>query len=178
MAVHTERLILPVGLDRAGIRRFVVETFLNELPGSVDEKQIYTYIVEDCKDNEIRLLRRAWLNKGMDFKVNFENIYFPGKSKRTRTPSHQHIVDDLILKKAYDATAYELLAEKIRRVYSSIEYEGINSALRDIYLPVGLLTPEEVCLTLKWLFVEQDITYWCDSGRNMLYTHLENNNLV
>lgn len=178
MAVHTERLILPIGLDRAGIRRFVIETFLDELPGSIEEKQIYTYIVEDCENNKIRLLRRAWLNKGMDFKVNFENILFPGRKKRTRTPSHDHIINDLKLKKEHDETTYELLAEKIRRIYSSEEYEGINSALREINLPVGLLTPEEVCLTLKWLFIEQDITYWCDSGRGMLYTHLENNGLV
>ena len=35
------------------------------------------------------------------------------RPRRTRSPSHQHIVEDLIEKKNYDEAAYALLAEKI-----------------------------------------------------------------
>ena len=177
MTLHIKRVVLPTGLDRAGIRRFVVETFLDEMPGNDLEKEVYQYIVEECENNEIRILRQAWLNKGMDFKVNFEHIYFPGK-RRTRNPSHQHIVDELIIKKNYDENAYKVLAEKIKKVYACEKYEGINESLRKIELPVGLLTPEEICLALKWLFIEQDITYWGGSGRSMLYNYLKENDLV
>lgn len=37
---------------------------------------------------------------------------------------------------------------------------------------------EIILLSLKWLFIEQDITYWNTSGRAMLYSKLQSNNLV
>lgn len=177
MAINIERLQLPEGLDRGGIRRFVISRFLHELPGSHKEQQRYKYIVEECENRKIWILRQAWLNKGMDFKVHFEDVYFPGK-RRTKNPSHNHIIEDLELKKKYNQNTYELLAERIRRIYLCDEYENINDDLREIELPVGFLTAEEVCLTLKWLFIEQDITYWGGSGRYMLYNHLKEKGLV
>ena len=177
MTVNIEKLTLPVGLDREGIRRYVIERFLDEKPGTSEEQERYQYIVEECESRQIWILRQAWLNKGMDFKVHFKDVYFPGK-RRTRNPSHSHIVDELQIKKDYDITSYELLAEKIRAVYSCEEYVNINNELRNINLPVGLLTPEEVCLALKWLFIEQDITYWGGSGRAMLYQYLSEKGLV
>ena len=35
-----------------------------------------------------------------------------------------------------------------------------------------------ILLAIKWLFIEQDITYWNWSGRNMLYNHLIEMGLV
>lgn len=37
---------------------------------------------------------------------------------------------------------------------------------------------EIILLALKWLFIEQDFTYWNNSGRQMLYNLLKNNNLI
>ena len=31
-----------------------------------------------------------------------------------------------------------------------------------------------ICKCIKWLFIEQDITYWNWSGRNMLYNGIKN----
>lgn len=37
---------------------------------------------------------------------------------------------------------------------------------------------EIILLALKWLFIEQDFTYWNNSGRFMLYDTLKNYGLV
>ena len=55
MALHTERLDLPSGLDRAEIRRFVINVFLDELPGDINESQRYEYIVEECENRDCLL---------------------------------------------------------------------------------------------------------------------------
>lgn len=172
MALHTKRLDLPSGLDRAEIRRFVINVFLDELPGDINESQRYEYIVEECKNRDIIIARQTQLNKGMDFRIQFRDIYFQGRTRRTRSPSHQHIVEDLIEKKNYDEAAYALLAEKIISIYNCENDSQITEDLRSLDLPVGYLLPEEVCLTLKWLFIEQDITYWGYSGRAKLYNYL------
>lgn len=175
--MNIERLELPKGLDRAEIRRYVVECFLDEKPGTADNPEKYKYIVEECENRNIMILRQTWLNKGMDFKVNFEDLYFPGK-RRTRNPSHQHIFSDLEEKRNYDEVEYKKLTDCLTKVYDCEDDELLVQQLRSIDLPVGLLTPEEVCMTLKWLFIEQDITYWGNSGRHMLYQGLKDKNLV
>lgn len=43
----------------------------------------------------------------------------------------------------------------------------------------GILRPIAIILlAIKWLFIEQDITYWNWSGRNMLYNQLIEMGLV
>jgi hypothetical protein len=37
----------------------------------------------------------------------------------------------------------------------------------------GNTKAERVLLLAKWFFIEQDVTYWIESGRNMLRTFFE-----
>lgn len=48
----------------------------------------------------------------------------------------------------------------------------------DINIPAGLLSCEEACLAIKWLWIEQDVTYWNFSGRAMLYQSLKEQGLI
>ena len=57
---------------------------------------------------------------------------------------------------------------------NSIEFENIkfNDYLQNEH-PIYV-----ILLVIKWLFVEQDITYWNWSGRNMLKKSLEEKGLM
>ena len=39
---------------------------------------------------------------------------------------------------------------------------------------IGTIKIETILKTIKWLFIEQDITYWSFSGRAMLFNGLQN----
>lgn len=178
MTIHTERLELPLGLDREKIRRFVIERFLEELPGTGTEELAskYIYIVEECESRPLKIARQANLNKGMDFKIQFDDVFFQGKKRRTRAPSHTHIFNELIQKRQNYANSYVNLVEAIKSIYLCQDID--NMQLRAIQMSEGLLTAEELVLTIKWMFIEQDITYWGYSGRGMLYHGLCEQGLV
>ena len=47
----------------------------------------------------------------------------------------------------------------------------------NIYFEMGIEI-EGILKIVKWLFLEQDVTYWNYSGRAMLYQSLKDNGLV
>ena len=47
----------------------------------------------------------------------------------------------------------------------------------NIYFAIGIEI-EGILKIVKWLFLEQDVTYWNYSGRGMLYQCLKDNGLV
>ena len=53
-------------------------------------------------------------------------------------------------------------------------YNCNESKLSSINYLINGISVEILLKCIKWLFVEQDITYWSYSGRNMLYTELKN----
>lgn len=169
--LHRPRLVLPDNLiTRKEIRDFVVMTFLKELPGDLTRTERYEYTVEQCAYRNIYIARQTSLNKGMDFRVKFDDIYFQGISRRTRNPSHEHIFNELLLKQISDPNLYKTnVIPIIHNIYNCLPSTQIQSNLRTIIINEGLLTIEETCLALKWLFIEQDITYWGYSGRATLF---------
>lgn len=180
MPLYNEEMRLPSNLNtRQAIRKFVVLKFLQENPGQGKGELAskYHYIVEYCISGRIiKIKRPALLNKGMDFTVHLEGIEFKSKGPFKDRPKHEEIINDLLIKKQHRPIEYEALKSYILDIYNC---QNIDlNLLRELDIPFGILTCEEVCLVLKWLFIEQDITYWNWSGRNMLYQHLENNNLI
>jgi len=83
--------------SRADIRKEVIELFLLEKPGtgSGDDCSKYRYIVESIPGYSIKLKRPVPLNKGFDFTVNVEGLYFK-KNRRYNNPSHRDIKAALI----------------------------------------------------------------------------------
>lgn len=180
MPIFNQVLQLPNHLStRQGIRHWLVKEFLKETAGTGkgSDASKYIYQVEQClTGNVIELVRPATLNYGMDFTVHLRNVQFRNKGAYKDRPKHQEIIDDLLLKKQADPTAYQQLAEILSEVY---DCKSVNiSNLQNLSISAGLLSCEEVVLIIKWLWIEQDITYWNYSGRGMLYSILKTQNLI
>lgn len=175
--------------DRTSIRNEMIDLFKKEVPGTgkKDLSSKYTYEVENFMGYSILLKRPAPLNKGFDFIVSVEtpnnlNI-FPSKSgmRMLKNPSHSNISTVL---SDFSSINQEIYIEKIKPLINSI-YNGENVAFNyqesvayfrdrnNMQHPI-----EVILLAAKWLFIEQDITYWNWSGRAMLYSHLEDNGLI
>lgn len=163
--------------NRKELRKSLVSEFLDEEPGTgtKDKTSKYKYIVEELENGDkIYLKRPAPLNKGFDFEVHAENVKFKDKGSRKSMPSHQNIIDDLIQKKCENNEKYVHVANVINKIYlceevSEDEYKSINFS--------SAVSIECILKLIKWLFIEQDVTYWNWSGREMLYNSLKENKL-
>ncbi len=169
---------------RENIRKELLHLFLQEKSGlDVKEgKSTYKYIVERVNQYVVYLQRPAPLNKGFDFVVCVENMYFKlGGGRRHRNPSHQDITTILRAHKQCFPQEYNKIRELINRIFLCENF-NIAEETKDLS-PFencdNKMTPIAVILyCIKWLFIEQDITYWNWSGRKMLFNHLQKNDLV
>lgn len=157
--------------DRRGIRHSLINIFLEEEPGQGRGELCshYIYYVDSLADGKRVFLKRpARLNKGFDFEVHIENTNF-GTARWRTMPSHKDIVQDLLVKYEEDSDEYDKLIVIIEKLYACEEVsdEEIRSLNFNNGFPV-----EAIVKSIKWLFIEQDVTYWNWSGRNMLYSHI------
>ena len=167
--------------DRKSVRQEIINVFLDEEPGNGrgEDSSRYHYIVEEFDDYNIELHRPAGLNKGFDFTVHIIGMYFK-KSMRYTTPSHRDIILALQdAKNHYTKSEYQLIIEQIQNIFYDNDFDVYpikNMEFRDYE---GELRPIAIILfAIKWLFIEQDITYWNWSGRNMLMNALDEEGLV
>ena len=118
------------------------------------------------------------LNKGFDFTVNIQGMSF--KKQRTYSnPSHQDIIDVLKSVKNINPTQYQNVSLEFRYIYNCVSPKFQN--VSGITFLAHTTTPrpiEIILLAIKWLFIEQYMTYWNWSGRNMLFLSLQNLGLV
>ena len=154
--------------DRKEIRDKVIDLFKSENPGK-GKGELSTrviYCVEKI-DNEIIYLKRpAPLNKGFDFEVHVSKKIFFGRDK-TR-PSHECIKTILRKLKASNLNIYNKIQKIIDELYNCNEKN-----IASIQYVVDGINIELILKCIKWLFIEQDITYWSYSGREMLYKGLK-----
>ena len=163
--------------DRISARKEIVELFLEEHfgTGNGDDASKYTYVVEKYGNYEILLQRPATLNKGFDFVVKINSVYFNANGKRRhQNPSHSDIVYILTQVKA---SVGDAKYEKIKSIINEI-YELKKPRFEDV-LDIDFTDSDGkkhpviiLLLAIKWLFLEQDITYWNFSGRAMLMNGL------
>jgi hypothetical protein len=143
---------------RLGQRRLLAETWLLE-----EENSRYRYNVETCRNGrKVYLQRPTWLNKGFDFEIRLEG--FPSRYER---PSHSNIIEDLREKKAESLPSFRRLRELIDGVYGCGEPDQFLLKYPNLSFRVGLPV-DAVLKVLKWMFIEQDLTYWNGRGRRML----------
>ena len=179
--------------SREDIRSELVNIFLKEIPGTgtMESTSKYDYLVEKillgAGIHNIILKRPAYLNKGFDFIVTYSDFNFNSGKKyfrdykgvqkeynlpKTSAPSHPHIIYDLKNKKKENESDYSLLNELINRIYrceiiKETDYSSLNGKF------TSGIPPEVILKLIKWLFIEQDITYWNFSGRAMLYESIK-----
>lgn len=166
--------------NRTGIRIEVAKLFTLEEPGigKGENCSKYHYIVEHYGEYSIVLKRPTGLNKDFDFTVNISGMYFK-KNRRYSNPSHNDIFKVLNYVKNNYEREYDIVAKQIINIFQINEYSF--KVLENVVFPDGdgILRPIAIILlAIKWLFIEQDITYWNWSGRNMLYNHLIEMGLV
>lgn len=169
---------LPVG-DRVQKRKALISCFLNEEPGggTGDDASRYQYNVETYSDYGIYLKRPTRLNKGFDFTVNIQGLYFK-KNKRYSCPSHQDVIDALEYCRDNYSDKYNNIKEALQAIYlcDDIDISHITAYFVDYE---GAKHPIQIILlAIKWLFMEQDCAYWNYSGRRMLHSGLSERGLV
>lgn len=156
-----------------GIRQEVVGHFLNEDPGTGKDEQTsrYDYTVEVLPGgHEVHLSRPAYLNKGFDFGVYVPTIDFKQYGGNRHMPSHNDIKEDIKVKCNERPDLQTALWEAITTIYGCQEVP--EEKLSQLQYTAG--HPIDVILScIKWLFIEQDVTYWNWSGRNKLYSTLK-----
>ena len=163
--------------NKASYREQLIKEFLKELPGTTISATEYYYFVETLQNNNrIYLKRPTALNKGVDFEVRVENTQFRyGKHGNIistgNRPSHDDITNDLINKKAENPTEFSRLKGLLDKTFAC---EQINDSEYFQFSFTSGHSIEVIFKSLKWLFIEQDITYWNRSGRSMLYDKLCN----
>jgi len=167
-------------VSRSQMREDVIRLFTQELPGQGTgvNASVYEYTVETYNNYKIILKRPAFLNKGFDFTVNISGLYFK-KKKRYSYPTHQDIIDALTYCKNTNPAVYQTTI--IPLINDIFNCKNINIGNTGMYFMDYNNQPhpiEIILLALKWLFIEQDFTYWNNSGRQMLYDGLKNSNLV
>lgn len=160
--------------DRSEQRRKLAEKWLEEA-----QFTDYRYDVETCEDGKkVYLLRPTWLNKGFDFQVNvegFESQTRVAKGGTKEMPSHEDVMDDLRKKVKDNKALTTELFEALSKVYDCIEPDEILLKKPELRkLKVGLPIDKTLRI-IKWLFIEQDLTYWLQTGRNMLMSAIERN---
>ena len=141
---------------------------------------LLTYAIEDChvktryyveklrNGKHIYLERPTILNKGCDFVLFAEDIltYNNGNDK---APSHKDVLQDLTTKKnSLTSEQYTELQKAITCIYELKPYLEAEQYVNNLP-PVGW-SYELLLKLLRWLFIEQDITYWAGDGREMLYS--------
>ena len=147
----------------------LIQKFLEEKGGYWKEgkKHVtrYKYVVEYANGKKIYLLRPTRLNKGMDFQVHAED-FRKFKNGKDRPPSHKDIFEDLKLKKVENSKNFSKLMELINKVWNCEEPDDV---IKNVVLNFKEGASVEMILKiLKWLFIEQDMTYWNYDGRGML----------
>ncbi|MEG0979986.1 MAG: hypothetical protein RR305_19875 [Chryseobacterium sp.] len=167
--------------SRADVRKEMLQLFSDELPGTGagDHSSKYRYCVDTYEDYQIVLARPAPLNKGLDFIVRIDGLFFK-KNRRYNNPGHSDIINALTyVKEHLTETNYDIIKEELNHLlfenqcsiektksYYFLDYEGNEH-------PIAI-----ILLAAKWLFIEQDMTYWNWSGRYMLWNALKEANLV
>jgi len=166
-------LYIPNQGTRQEIREKVVHEFLKEEPGAGtgDLASKYKYYVETLRSgNRIFLSRPAYLNKGFDFVIRVEGINFnAGKGRARENPTHGDLLEDLEKKKEANSEFYKLLYELIQQVYfcNEVRKKEYKQMIFEVGFPIDF-----ILLVIKWLFIEQDITYWNFSGRAMFMSKI------
>ena len=154
--------------NRVVLRAHILNQWITENPNSK-----YRYFVETLANgNRIYLERPGRLNKGCDFVIFIEN-HITFNNGNDKPPRHDFITQDLTIKKQnLTLVEWNLLLQAIQSIYNCEPYHTAFAFCNN--LPILGETYELVLKTLRWLFIEQDVTYWSGQGRNMLYTHIIN----
>ena len=156
--------------DRVKIREEMLGHWMQEKPGTHTLRNVYRYNVETLADGSgIYLLRPARLNKGCDFVIYCEN-FLRFKNGNPKPPQQRTIVAELDVLTSISADHKVEILTALRRVW---DCEDVDIIVANLSPFQGNIQAERMLKLAKWLFIEQDVTYWTESGRQMLREWIE-----
>jgi len=175
--------------DKSNRKKFVVDWLLKASDSSSQRRALaekwleegrfadYRYNVETCADgSKIYLLRPTPLNKGFDFQVNLEGFRTRLRKERKNTlemPAHPDVIDDIQRKLEKYPQIKESLHAAISAIYECKEAEEAlkcNPSLNQVNEGLHI---DSLLRVIKWLFIEQDLTYWGWTGRDKFMAAIE-----
>jgi hypothetical protein len=158
--------------DRRTSRRTIAEKWSDE-----DPYTNYRYNVERTVNGKrVYLLRPTWLNKGFDFQVNVEGLVKVVKVAKGATremPSHGDVMHDLRSKLAKRPKDGAVLFDAVCAVYDCGEPANIVKKMPGLSGFKEGWPIDQLLYIIKWLMIEQDVTYWLQTGRDMLMSGIE-----
>ena len=158
--------------DRGTLRRKIAEKWSDEA-----QYTNYRYNVERCaNEKRVYLLRPTWLNKGFDFQVNVEGLVKVVKIAKGATremPSHGDVMHDLRSKLARRPKDGSVLFDAVCAVYDCGEPLEIVKKMPGLVGFKEGWPVDQLLYIIKWLMIEQDVTYWLQTGRDMLMSGIE-----
>jgi hypothetical protein len=171
--------------SREKIRRDLATAFIDEEPGTEEESNRYTYIVETgAVGFRVELVRPTWLNKGFDFEIRVPPCSFRGRSGSwSARPSHDNLCGILHAVKGAHPERFSSVQDGLRQVFACEDYRAAVDQSAKLPIPEimdmrGEGAADLPILTARWMFIEQDITYWTGSGRAKLMSRLRSEELV
>ncbi len=172
--------------DRKEFRKQLIGAFVDEEPGTGTGENCTRYIYEvdtSPSGHTIELHRPAFLNKGIDFTVRCLSIVFNDKNPHWRhVPTHADVVEVLTSLKANYPGRYGEVSASLNRVYGCkgrVNLKAITELIAEPAIAGADGCPADAAvLVAKWLFAEQDLTYWNNSGRAMFFNKLRAEGLM
>ena len=161
--------------SRVEQRVAVLIKWSEEGSGGIGIKQRYRYNVETFSETGVIYLHRpAFLNKGCDFTVHCTPLIARDDGKKFTNPRHQDLVREILLITHEIPNFKEDIMSSINDVYECKNIQIISAEVCAKFHDKNLSVRFECVLkVLKWLFVEQDITDWNTSGRQMLLNEIQ-----
>jgi len=173
--INPTELTISVQEDsRQAVRAVMLQHWTKENPGSAHTRNTYRYNVETLANGtKIYLTRPTRLNKGCDFVIYAEYPIVRFKNGNAKPPKQSDIHAELSrLIKLYPSGKSSLL----RGVQEVWECHDVNKAVQRVcasFPADAHLDIERLLKIAKWLFIEQDVTYWTESGREMLRNSIQ-----
>lgn len=180
------RVRLRINGDRRALRSRLINAFLEEEPGTgrgdLCSRNIYE-VERTLSGHTIELHRPANRNNGMDFTVRCPTITFNYENRLWRhVPRHEDLVTALQGIRRRHPAVFGLVRDAIGAIYRCQRVRGWRNLALLSSEPMGAnqtVCPADVAvLVAKWLFVEQDVTYWHNSGRAMTYEYLQDERVI
>src|SRR3989338_5248680 len=152
------------GLPREKIRERILNTWMQEAPGTGQ----YRYDVEKCRDGSmVYLLRPANLNKGCDFVIVSEN-YLTFQNGKDKPPKHNDVFDLILSAVGNNGEKGAAFYDAAHEVYGCTSPDEVLKKYAVLRDDPGCKF-ERALKLLRWMWIEQDITYWTGQGRGMLW---------
>lgn len=156
------------------IRKYILNLWLEEKPDTQYRYFVEKFTNKNKQEKRIYLERPANLNKGCDFVIYCEDLVC-WKNTNDKPPKHNLILDDIKDNKSNSSN----LKKSIECIFNCKSYQIASKNLSHLQSWNNGLSYELILKLVKWYFIEQDITYWLKTGRNMLYdaiTKISNKN--